>query len=191
MSRRAMLPVLVCAVLAVAILAVAACGSSSGTTTTAVPTTVAPTTTSAAAVPTTGAGATGTSTALDDYKAKMFAWVTGVLQKLDTGSLDLANPANATPEQLSAISAFLDKARAALAQLKAITPSADAAAAHNQFVKGFDDLISATDAILTALQSKSLTDAAAALPKMAAAQQELQAAMTALGPIIGLTPPSS
>jgi hypothetical protein len=193
MHRRTIALVLLCALLTVCALGAAACGSSSGTTsTTGASTTAAPvSSTTMPAAPTTAAGSTSTTAAEGDYAAKMVAWVTGVLQKLDTSSLSLSDPANASAAQLDAISTFLGQARAALAQLKAIAPPASAATAHNQFIKGFEDLIAATDSTVKALKSQSLTDLSAAMEAITTAEQELETAVAALGPIIGMTPPSS
>ena len=190
MSRRPPLLVLVCVLVIAAVAGVAACGSASGPTSTNAPaTTNAPTTTTMSAT-TAAAGAT-TSVTQADYKSQMAAWVTGVLEKLDTSSIDALDSANVTPAQLDAASAFLDKARAALDQLKAITPPAAVATVHNQFVKAFEDLIAATDSTISALRSNNAADLAAAGDAGAKAQQELQTSMAALGPVIGLTPPSS
>jgi len=183
LARHRFLAALAVILAVVVMVAGAACSSSADETTT----TVAPT-------PTTASSATsvpaGTATQ-PDYMALMAAWVTGVLQKLDTSVFDIVDPANATPEQIAAVAAFVSQAKAALEQLKAIVPSAEAEQLHNQFTKLFEDLVAATDEYVEALRSKSLSALAAVEQSMSNIQTQIQEAIAGLAPIIGLAPPAT
>ena len=203
MARRVFLPVVILAVVVIALVGVAACGyGEAPTTTSAAPsvtaassttslsagaaTTVGPATTTG---PATTAGATAADTATpDEYKTKMSAWVTGPLQKLDTSVFDIPDPANATTQQIDAVAAFVSQAQAALDQLKAIKPSAEASSAHNQFVKAYEDLLVATAKYVSALRSKDASGLASIEQAMSTAQTQIQQSIGILGPLIGLTP---
>lgn len=175
----------------------AQCASSTaGTTTTAAPasatTTSSPSPTAGAGTtagaPTT-AGATTVDTATpEDYKTTMAAWVTGPLQSLDTSVFGISDPANATAAQIDAVAAFVTQARAALDQLKAIRPSAEAAVPHAQFVQAFAGLIDATDKYVTAMRNKDASGLLAVEQAMATAQTQISQLMSTLSPMIGLTP---
>jgi hypothetical protein len=172
MARRVFLLVLTLALAAIALAGVTACGSTSGTATTV--------------------GVTTADTATqDEYNTEMSAWVMGPLQNLDTSVFDIPDPANATTQQVDAVAGFIVQAQAALEQLKAIKPSAEATAAHNQFVKAYEDLLVATEQYVGALRSKDASALAGIVEAMSTAQEQIQQSQGILGPMIGLTPPTT
>lgn len=105
MARRASLLAIAVSLLTILVLGITACGSPAAAPTT----TTTPTLTSApvATVSTAGTGTTAGGAIQDDHKTKMAAWVTGTLEKLDTSSLNIADPSSATAEQIDAVAAFL------------------------------------------------------------------------------------
>ena len=199
--KRALSLVVVGGLVAIVMVGATACGSSAvGTTTTMAPTltTGSSTTSSAAGAATTaGPGTTaGTETTAgtatpEDYKTKMAAWVAGPLQELDTSVFDIPDPANATTAQIDAVAAFVSQARAALDQLKAIQPSAEAAVPHAQFVKAYEDLLAATDQYVSAMRTKDASKLSAIQQAMAGAQGQIQQLVGTLAPMIGLAPPTT
>lgn len=197
MARRVFLPVLTFALVAITLVGVTACGSGAASTTTSAAPNVsaAPPTTSpvAGAATTAGTAATAGAPTADtatqqEYKATMSAWVTGPLQHLDTSVFDIPDPSNATTQQIAAVAAFVSQAQAALDQLKAIKPSAEALAAHTQFVKAYEDLLAATAKYVSALRSKDATGLASIEQAMSTAQTQIEQSIGILGPMIGLTP---
>ncbi len=194
MARRVFLLVLTLTFVAIALVGVTACGSSLVPATTAAAPSVTATssTTSLDAGAATTVGVTTADTATqDEYKAKMSAWVTGPLQKLDTSVFDIPDPANATTKQIDAVAAFVSQAQAALDQLKAIKPSAEASAAHNQYVKAYEDLLVATEKYVSAMRSKDASMLASIQQAMSTAQTQIQQSIGILRPMIGLTPPTT
>ena len=189
MARRASLLAIAVSLLTILVLGITACGSPAAAPTT----TTTPTLTSApvATVSTAGTGTTAGGAIQDDHKTKMAAWVTGTLEKLDTSSLNIADPSSATAEQIDAVAAFLSQAQAALGQLKTIQPSPAAAEVHNQFVKAYEDLLTATGQYVSAMRSKSIGELSAAGQAITAAQQEIQQSVNTLAPMIGLAPPTT
>ena len=208
MARRVLLVALVFALLGIAVAGLAGCGSGAATTTT----TVAATTTTTAPPATTGATPTTSTTAagaaattasstaaagtVEAYNTAMAAWVTGVLMKLDTSPIDnITDATKATSAQIDAVAAFVLKAQATLDQLKAITVPADLpqtdTAAHDAFLKAYENLVATTDKYVGVLRSKSASEFAAVQQAFSTAQQEIQQAVDALAPLIGLTPPTS
>jgi hypothetical protein len=179
MARRVFLLVVTLTLVAIALVGVMACGSGA-----------APTTTSADTATTAGVTTADTATQ-DEYNTKMSAWVTGPLQELDTSVFDIPDPANATTQQIDAVAAFVSQAQAAIEQLKAIKPSAEATAAHNQFVKAYGDLLVATEQYVSALRSKDASALAGISQAMSTAQEQIQHSKGILGPMIGLTPPTT
>ena len=121
----------------------------------------------------------------------MVAWVTGPLQDLDTSVFDIPDPANATTAQIDAVAAFVSQARAALDQLTAIQPSAEAAATHTQFVKAYEDLLAATDKYVSAMRSKDASEVSAIQQAMATADGQIQQSVGTLAPMIGLGTPTT
>ena len=189
MAPRAYLMAIVVSLLTILVLGITACGSPAAAPTT----TTTPTLTTApvATVSTAGTGTTAGGAIQDDYKTKMAAWVTGTLEKLDTTSLNIADPSSATAEQIDAVAAFMSQAQVALDRLKAIQPSPAAAEVHNQFVKAYEDLLTATGQYVSAMRSKSISELSAAGQAMTAAQQEIQQSVNTLAPMIGLAPPTT
>jgi hypothetical protein len=195
--RRTFSTVLLVGVAVMVVLALGACGSSGSVTTTG---NRSPTTGGGAAT-TAGTGTTGAtatdSTAttgaatLEEYKTKMMAWVTGPLTKLDTSVFDIADASNPTEAQIAAVDAFVAQAKAALDQLLAIQPSAEATAGHAQFVKAYKDLLAGTEQFASAMRSKDASQLPAIQETMTAAAAQIQEAQGILGPIIGITPPAS
>jgi len=188
---------------------ITACGSAAVTTTTtagptlttATPTTATPITatpTTAAATPSTTAATTTTTAATTadtatqaDYKTKMSAWVLGPLQTLDTSVFDIPDAGNATTAQIDAVAGFVTQAGAALDQLKAIKPSAEALQPHTQFVKAYEDLLAATDKFVGAMRSKDASQLAGIEQAMSTAQTQIKQLVATLAPMIGLTPPTT
>jgi hypothetical protein len=157
-----------------------ACGSSGPSTT--VPTSV----TTPAPSSTTPSSAAAATT--EDYKTKLTAWVNGPLQKLDTSVFNIADPANATADQIQAVKNFITQAQAALAELRNIQPSAEAAVPHAQFVKAYTDLLAGTEKLVMAMESKDATQIPAVQKSMEAAGLEIKKAQTTLTDLLGLTP---
>ena len=210
MTRRIFLTVLTLTLVVIVAAGITACGSAAVTTTTtagptlttATPTTVTPITaspTTAAATASTTAAATTTSTAATtpdtatqaDYKTKMSAWVLGPLQTLDTSVFDIPDAGNATTAQIDAVAGFVTQAGAALDQLKAIKPSAEALQPHTQFVKAYEDLLAATDKFVGAMRSKDASQLAGIEQAMSTAQTQIKQLVATLAPMIGLTPPTT
>jgi hypothetical protein len=195
--RRILSTVLVVSVVVMVLLSVAACGSSGSkaTTTNASPTTAsgAATTAGTGTTGTTATGSTATTGAalLEDYKTKMMAWVTGPLEKLDTSVFDIADASNPTEAQIAAVEGFVAQAKAALDQLLAIQPSAEAAAGHAKFVTAYLNLLAGTEQFASAMRSKDASQLPAIQEAMTAAAAQIQDAQNILGPIIGIAPPAS
>jgi hypothetical protein len=167
----------------------AATTAGTGTTIGPTVTTTAATTASTATIASTAT--TASTAAQEEYKVKMLAWITGPLQELDTSVFDIADASNATSAQIEAVEAFLVKARTALDQLKAVQPSAEAAAPHAQFVKAYEDLLAATDRLVSAMRNKDASQLPAIQEAMQTASGQIQEAKSALSPMIGLAPPTT
>jgi hypothetical protein len=179
MARCVFLIVLTLALVAVTPVGITACGPGA-----------APTTTSAETATTADVTTADTATQ-DEYNTQMSAWVMGPLQKLDTSVFDIPDPANATTQQIDAVAGFVGQAQAVLEQLKAIKPSAEAKIAHDQFVKAYDDLLAATERYVSALRSRDASALAGIEQAMSTAQGQMQQSKAILGPMIGLTPPTT
>ena len=199
MRRRIFLTVLTLTVAMIVAAGITACGSAAVTTTTtagptlttATPTTAAATPSTTAATTTTTAATTADTATQADYKTKMSAWVLGPLQTLDTSVFDIPDAGNATTAQIDAVAGFVTQAGAALDQLKAIKPSAEALQPHTQFVKAYEDLLAATDKFVGAMRSKDASQLAGIEQAMSTAQTQIKQLVATLAPMIGLTPPTT
>jgi hypothetical protein len=182
---------------------VAGCGPTDSTTTTAAPRNAVetgPSQTTTAAVTTTiapgPAGLSGpfsatSSPLLDQYRTDMRAFGQALADLPTTNDPStFTDVTTVTSAQLQAAKDYVSGIHNAVAQLTAIEPPAEIAAAHQAVLAGIEALAATTDKLIVAMEDKDQAAFDAALTEGQAAVQALQASMEALSSLLGGATPS-
>jgi hypothetical protein len=138
----------------------------------------------------TAGGAASTTLAGSAYSAKMKAWIEKYMINMDTSPLSIADPTNASSDEVKAAGDFAESVRAALVELKAIAAPPQLQAVQVEFVASIGQLSGAIDKYVEAVKSRDQTKLQEAYRLLAAGQARAQAATNELAPVVGAALPA-